>query len=169
MTDFCHLPDSCKLFKKAISWGLPGNCSDIVAVRSENQVISLFDLTPIHVTNANLSSVEGGGSSLSWTPNGDKLARITGDTLEIVDARCGFTTYSKIQLPQSSLQSISFSPQYLSQSTSQESTGDNVLLATVGLDGTLRLFEFSESVGLKMVDLVEVEENLWVVAWSSGE
>jgi WD40 repeat protein len=143
---------------KSISWGMPGIWADLVAVRSENKGISLLDLTPTHVTDIELPSKEGHGSSVSWTPDGDYLAHVAGDDVYIVDSRCGFTLCAQMQIPGSSLQSIAFSPKT-----------DTYKLAGVGLDGKVYVFEFSPPSRFTIVKSVVLEENLWALAWSRGK
>lgn len=130
----------------------------MVAVRSENKAISLLDLTPTHETDIQLPSKEGFGSSVSWTPEGDFLARVSGDDIYVVDSRCGFTLCAQIKIPGSSVQSVAFSPK-----------SDTYNLAGVGLDGKVYLMNFSPPARLTLIESVKVEANLWALAWSRGK
>jgi hypothetical protein len=140
--------------------------SDLVAVRSENKGISLLDLTPITMTDIELPSLEGFGSSLSWSPDGHFLARLIGDKIHVNDSRQAFGLSAHIDLPGSSLRCIAFCPKL---ETSNE--GDNATdarLAAVGLDGSLYMLKFTPPYGLEVVESMFVEDNLWVVSWSQG-
>jgi WD40 repeat protein len=138
---------------------VPGIWADLLAVRSENKGISLLDLTPTHVTDVELPSKEGFGSSVSWTPDGNFLANVAGDDVYIVDSRCGFTLCAQIQIPGSSLRSIAFSPRT-----------DSYKLAGVGLDGKVYVLDFSPpSSSFTIIQSIVLEENLWTLAWSEGK
>ena len=151
---------------KSISWGNPGLWSDVVAVRSEVKGISLLDLTPINLTDVELFSKEGFGNSITWTPDGDYLARLVGDYIHINDSRYAFCESAHISMPGTSLRCITFAPTF---DTSQATHDDMVvLLAAVGLDGRLHLLKFTAPNTLELLHSVFVEEHLWVVSWSPG-
>lgn len=138
-----------------------------MAVRSENKGISLLDLTPISMTNISLSSQEGFGTSVSWTPSGDHLARISGDEIQISDSRNGFAASAKFELPGSSLKSIEFCP-VTSPFDDDDEKGEVCTMAAVGLAGHLYILHFTPPSSLQLIKAIFVQENLWVVKWSSG-
>lgn len=143
----------------SVSWGVPGLWSDIVAIRTQNTEISLIDMTPIHMTDVELSTTEGFGTSVSWSPCGEFLARISGDMILISNARLGFMPSAKIRMAESTLWCLSFSPQNHDRA---------MYLAAVGLNGHLYVMEFEPPYKLRLLESTFVEENLWAVGWSSG-
>jgi hypothetical protein len=120
----------------------------------------LLDLTPINMTDMELSSKEGLGTAISWSPNGDFLARVVGDSIHINDSRYAFCPSAHINIPGSSLRCIAFSPRFDDE--------DVVPLAAVGLDGNIYMLKFTVPHTLELLHTVFVEENLWVVTWSRG-
>lgn len=165
LSDLMAMPT---MWSQAISWGLPGIWSDILAVRSENKGIVLLDLTPIHMTDIELPYMEGFGSSLSWTPCGDFLARVTGESIFIVDSRCAFTLCAKIGIPGNSFRRILFSPIFEHLPPDKLGQTRRYNLAGIGMDGRLYLIRFEAPDCLRVVSSVIVEENLWALAWSAG-
>lgn len=155
------------LYLKSISWGVPGIWSDVVAVRSENKGISLLDLTPINMTDIELSSQEGFGTSITWSPDGEFLARLVGDSIHITDSRYAFCSSAHITIPGSSLRSIAFSPRF--EESEECNYDDASLLAAVGLNGNVYMLKFTVPHTLELVESVFVEKSLWVVTWSKGE
>ena len=168
--------------------------SDVVAIRSENKGISLLDLTPIYLTDVNLSSMHGMVSSVAWTPDGRYLARLDADHICVTDSLRGFSQIATIKLGGCSLRQVAFSPSKLIRNNAREdesSETDRDLdheesneaneieesiatplenrLAAVGLDGYLHILQFRANEGrLELMQSIFVEKNLWVVTWSSG-
>ncbi len=120
------------------------------------------------MTDIQLPSKEGFGSSVSWTPCGNFLARVSGESIHIVDSRCAFTLCAQIQIPGNSFRSIAFSPKYESPSLGEDGLQYCYKLAGVGLDGRLCLIQFNTPDNLTVVHSISVEENLWTLRWSAG-
>jgi WD40 repeat protein len=147
----------------SISWGVPGVWTDTVAVRSANTTITILDMTPIHMTDKILSAEEGAENlSVSWSPDGFYLARLVGNSIQIADASLSFCRAAELELSNSSLRCVAFSPVFLNDT-------NETLLACVALDGMLRLLKFNCAQTLTVVKSVYVEDNLWVVVWSRGK
>jgi WD40 repeat protein len=153
----------------SISWGLPSMLIDVVAVRSEREGITLLDMTPIHMMDQGLSAGESSDvASTSWSSDGRFLASLVGgDSIRISDSSFAFQTLCDLKIADSFLRCIMFSPVFEDANESNDSDEKFSLLASVGLDGFLRLFRYSYGSKLQLIKAVHVEVDLWCVAWSS--
>ena len=114
------------------------------------------------MTDVELSMEEGAGCSLSWSPDSHFLARLSGECIHVTDSRYSFCQVASVRLGGSSLRNIAFCPK-----SDEDSNG--TLLAAVGLDGNVHLLKFIAGENrMDILHSVFVEENLWVVEWSSG-
>jgi hypothetical protein len=102
-------------------------------------------------------------SSLSWTRDGYFVARTKGNKVVIADARNGFVDVASMDTG-GYVRCIAFCTTTMDKS--------NTLLAVVNTAGylfVLGLTVADSKCTLEIKHSSFVEENLWVVAWSSGE
>lgn len=153
----------------SISWGVPGVLVDVVAVRSETEGITLFDMTPVHLMDRSLSGDEkSDASSVSWSPDGTYLARLVGNSIRIANSSYAFRRTCDMHIRNGALRCIQFSPVFEEHREGKDDKEQEAsFLASVGLDGYLRLFRFVAPGSLELVQSTYVENDLWVVAWSS--
>lgn len=143
-----------------IAWGNPDENSDLVAIRSEHSCVSILDLSAICKTRHALSAADNTSSSLSWSHDGRYLARTSGTKLLISDSMREFTDTYEIDF-KGHLKCVSFCA----------TAGMQTHLAVVGLHGYLHVLRLNlEHSRLTVTAVVStfVEDNLWVVAWSTN-
>ena len=145
----------------SISWGPNNEQQTVVAIRSEPKCISVLNLNPIHMTDLHMSSNEDPESSTSWTRDGCFVARTKGNMVVIADAQNGFSDVASLD-----------TGGYVRCLVFCLAPDKADLLAVVNTAGyllILRLVLAESKVALEVKHSKFIEENLWVVAWSSGK
>jgi len=143
----------------SISWWESG---DIVAIRSDNDCVSILDLTPIQSTNIVLSSADSSASSVSWSRSGQFLARADGSMVVIADSTTSsFQCIASFEAGKDSvISNVSFCPALEKE--------DLVAAVTdIGQLFVLRL-HLTTPTGASLMPLksVHVEAHLNALAWS---
>ena len=139
-----------------VSWG----DSDYLALRSDDDCVSVLDLSPIRRTSVHLPAFGTQVYGLSWSYDGRFLARIKGKCVHICDAHSGFEDVATVLLDDT-LKAVAYC----------HAEGHRNLLATVGVDGEVTVIVchvegkrcLAEVVDSKSLD----DESLMTVAWSS--
>lgn len=135
--------------------------SSFIAMRGENQVVSLIKLEPIHSLDVNLKSSRGEGSSISWSYDGRFLARSNGTEVLISDAKRSFADVARIKQTDI-VRCVRFC----------HAEGSHDRLAIIDSSGILRFAKVRISVGnVFLQDQSSVllpEKNLSAMAWSTG-
>ena len=132
-----------------------------MAVRSEPNCISIIDLTPIHLTKIRMSSSGSAESSLSWMRDGYFCARTKGNKVIISDARNGFVDVATMDTG-GYVRCVAFC-------TTKDKSDLLAVVNTAGYLFVLKLTFADSKCTMEIKHSSFVEENLWVVAWSSGE
>lgn len=143
-----------------ISWG--GH--SLIALRSDERVVSLILFEPVQCLEKSLSTSKGENTFISWSSSGRFLARTLHHDVIISDSKKKFEDIAKLsdvaRLSENDVvRSIKFC----------ETPGMQDKLAVVSLDGYLRIVSLRVSVGKihqELIASVFVERNLRTVAWA---
>ena len=144
----------------SISWG--GH--SLVALRSDDRIVSLILFEPVHCLNKSLTTSKGENTFISWSSSGRFLARTLNHDVIICDSKKKFQDIAKLsdvaRLSENDVvRSIKFC----------ETPGMQDKLAVVSLDGYLRIVSLRVSVDKihqELIASVFVERNLRTVAWA---
>uniref|UniRef100_A0A7S4HP16 Ion transport domain-containing protein n=2 Tax=Odontella aurita TaxID=265563 RepID=A0A7S4HP16_9STRA len=142
----------------AVSWGT-GSLENFIAIRCGSKMINLVDLRPIHILPARMKTARTDGSSLSWSFDGQFLARASGNEVIIADATSSFDDVARVERSDV-VRCVRFC----------QSLGKRDLLAAVGLDGLITIYRVRNDSGHLVLEVVLssfIEKYLWQVGWSS--
>lgn len=146
-----------------VSWGNVHGDSDNLAIRVDQQCVSVLDIAPIEKIGRQLFPPHSGAQvyALSWSYDGRFLARVKGRCIHFADAHDQFADVATVLLDEP-LKSVAFC----------HAEGKRDLLAAVGLDGMLTVIQFHVEEYRFLPEVIAskfVEDGLWTVAWSGGE
>ena len=118
------------------------------------------------MTNIKMPTEEELGSSVTWSPNGALLARVVGDSIEIVDSLYQFSKCASIDIPGSRLQNVVFAPSIRYDDNKNQQC---MFLSAVGLGGDLHLLKFTSPDSLEIIFTKKLQPDLWIASWSLGK
>ena len=132
----------------------------MIAMRSDDKMVSLMKFEPIQSLDIILESSRGEECCLSWSYDGRFLSRTYGNEVIINDSKKDFEEVCRLG-QKDAVRGVKFCL----------ADGKRDRLATVGSDGFLRIFQLRISLGnvhVEALAAVYLEPNLWAVSWSSG-
>ena len=141
---------------------------DSLVVRTHPTCISILDLTPIQQTDIFLPSRHGDSVSVSWSPDGQFLARTVGTCIVVTDVTTSTASRSSYNF-HDGVASISLRQTVFRVAFSPRHEDDAYDLAAIDESGHLSVFCLSSSstTHLQLVQETFVSEHLKCLAWSS--